>query len=432
MAPFLLQTLQSEIRRRLPPLSARQWQVLLLVSSATFFDYYDIILISLALKQIQTELLIDEAYIGLVGAVVQFGKIPAIFVSLIADRFGRRPVLLWTIVAYTLLTGLTAFATGAVWFALLQFGARIFATAEIILAHVVVAEEIEPRYRGWGIGLMGTIAGLGSGMAYVLFGFVDVIPGGWRGLYFIGLFPLVLLIFLRRGLPETTRFADAHAEPGGAANDFWATTASHLKPLLDLVRMYPGRFAVTGLATFFVFFAQEVGYFFTPKFLQENHGWKPYYLSMLAPLGVFGIMMNVVGGWMGDRFGRRQTLILFILLMGSAGLVLFNGDGFILLAAAVIGLGGFSAAVRTNLFVFTAELFPTSYRSTAGGGIMILNSLGGMLGLGAESLLYRLTGSHAIALTIIIAALAPAALAVWFIPETAGRSLEDIAPEKDR
>ncbi len=414
----------------LPELTPRQWKVLLLVSSATFFDYYDIILISLALKQIQTDLGIDDVYIGWIGAVVQFGKIPAIFVGVVADRFGRRPVLLWTIVGYTIFTGLTAFATGQFSFVLFQFLARLFATSEVILAHVVVAEEIHASHRGWGIGFMSALAALGSGMAYLLFGLVDLLPGGWRGLFLIGLVPLLLLIFLRRDLPETQRFAASSAgpvSPWALALDFRA----HLRPLLDMVRVYPGRFLIAGCATFFFYFSQEVGYFLTPRYLQESHDWLPYHISLLAPFGVFAVLLNVIGGWYGDRFGRKPATLLFLFLTGVAGFFLFNGSGFVFLAAALLCVGGFSAAARTNLFIYSAELFPTSYRSTAGGGLMILNSLGGMGGLAAESVLFALTGSHQVALTILVATILPALLVVAFFPETSGRTLEEISPERN-
>ncbi len=125
---------------RPPALTRRQWRVLGLVAAASLFDQYDLGLFSLALKQIQTELGIAEERLGLLGAIVIFGALPSSLLALAADRFGRRRLLLVTIVAYTLLTGATAFAPNAESFVALQFLARTFITAEIVLAMVVVAE----------------------------------------------------------------------------------------------------------------------------------------------------------------------------------------------------------------------------------------------------------------------------------------------------
>lgn len=80
---------------------------------------------------------------------------------------------------------------------------------------------------------------------------------------------------------------------------------------------------------------------------------------------------------------------------------------------------------------YGAELFPTSYRSTAAGVRTSVWALGGSIGLVLESFLYSMLGSHwsAISLLATFAALAPLIVIVTF-PETSGRSLEEIAPER--
>ena len=79
---------------------------------------------------------------------------------------------------------------------------------------------------------------------------------------------------------------------------------------------------------------------------------------------------------------------------------------------------------------FGAELFPTSYRSTAAGARGIVATVGAALGLVLESVLYRASGSHwtATSLLMLSAGAGPFIVAFAF-PETAGRSLEEIAPE---
>jgi len=124
VAPFL---------GRPPALTRRQWRVLGLVAMASFFEMYDLYLFALALKQIQADLAIPEASLGVLGSLVRFGALPAGLVALVADRIGRRTVLLGTILAYTLFTGATACAPTAQVFVLLQFGARTFAVAETLL-----------------------------------------------------------------------------------------------------------------------------------------------------------------------------------------------------------------------------------------------------------------------------------------------------------
>src|SRR4029079_12867218 len=119
---------------RPPPLTERQWLMLGLVSAVGFFESYDLYLMALNLKQIQQELGIGEASLGLMLSFVRSGAFFALLIVPFADRFGRRRVLIATIVAYTLMTALTALAPNTETFVALQFLARIFAVAEALLA----------------------------------------------------------------------------------------------------------------------------------------------------------------------------------------------------------------------------------------------------------------------------------------------------------
>src|SRR4051812_34229977 len=130
-----------------PPLTRRQWRVLSLIAFVTMFDQYDLGLFSLALKQIQADLSIPEAQLGQLGALVRLGALPALILTVFADHLGRRRVLVWSIAAYTLLTGATAFSPNATTFVALQFLARTFAVTEVSLAFVVIAEELDPEHR---------------------------------------------------------------------------------------------------------------------------------------------------------------------------------------------------------------------------------------------------------------------------------------------
>ena len=88
-------------------------------------------------------------------------------------------------------------------------------------------------------------------------------------------------------------------------------------------------------------------------------------------------------------------------------------------------------AAGVVLATYGNELFPTSYRSTASGARTIIATIGGVLGLAAESLLYGIYHSHwtAISLLVLVAFAAPIIVVIFF-PETSGRELEEISPER--
>lgn len=411
---------------RPPPLTERQWLMLGLVSAVGFFESYDLYLMSLNLKQIQQELGIGEASLGLMLSFVRSGAFFALLIVPFADRFGRRRVLIATIVAYTLMTGLTALAPNTETFVALQFLARIFAVAEALLATVVIVEEFAPENRGWGIGAAAAIQACGAGFAAVMFMFVDALPFGWRALYAVGVIPLCFVAYWRRTLPETGQFTRlAHASevltrPLPLFSNIWRAASEH-----------PQSFAVLALTFFCISVAGSSAGTFTPKYLQEVHGWSPSQIGMMNLIGGgLAIIGNPLSGWLSDRFGRRPTGSIFAFGYGLAVLAFYSVSGM-LLPVLWIACIFFSMGTDVTLSAYRTELFPTSMRSSASGATNLVSVTGGIVGLMSVSALYGVVGSTWTAILIVasLSLLVPAA--IWFLfPETARRSLDDIAPER--
>jgi len=407
-----------------PELTRRQWNILGLISFAVFFDQYDMTLLAMALKQIQLDLAIPEAELGRLGAVIRLGALPAFAIVLAADVFGRRRMMLYTIVAYTLLTGATAFAPDTQSFVVLQFFARTFAVAELLLAFVVITEEIDAAHRGWGIGALVALGACGSGTALLLFAAVDVLPYGWRSLYLFGLVPLALITWFRRGLPETERFARSRLT---VAASRWG-----MRPVGELISTYPRRLLGIAVVVGLLAFAENAGSFFVAKYLQEAHGWAPWQYSVLGFVGGFiGIFGSAYAGRLSDRWGRRRTGMLFLALHPLALIAFYQIGGPLLgvlwTVRVFTGVGG-----DVVLATFGNELFPTSHRSTAAGARMIASTIGGVAGLAAESVLYTSFGSHWTAVSVLALFALFAPLIVALFPETSGRELEEISAATDR
>jgi putative MFS transporter len=399
--------------------------VLGLVSIVSLFEQYDVVLFSMSLKQVQAELGLSDSSLGFLSSLVRAGALFSLPLTLAADRFGRRRLLLVTILGYTLCTGATAFAPNATTFVLFQFLARIFAAAELGVAIVVIAEEFDVEHRGWGLGALGALHACGAGVAGLAFAFVDVLPYGWRALYAIGLVPLLVVAYLRRTLPETDRF-EAVARERTALR-----AAPPLAPALDLVRRHPRRLAILAFAVVAIEIAMGPAISFAPKFLQDVHGWSPAQVAALTVGGgVFAIVGNSLAGWLSDRRGRRPVTLLFTCGVLLAIVAFYELPGLfapLLWIALVFGLMG----TQVTLGAYGAELFPTRVRSTASGVREFCKTAGAATGLALVSLLFGVVGSNwnAIALLCAVGALAPLTVLLFF-PETAGKRLEEIAPEE--
>ena len=96
-----------------------------------------------------------------------------------------------------------------------------------------------------------------------------------------------------------------------------------------------------------------------------------------------------------------------------------------------IGMVFSGMAAGVVLSIFGNELFPTSYRSTASGTRVVFVTIGGALSLMTESILFGVLGSHWEALSLmVLGSLAAPVMVLWLLPETSGRVLEEISPER--
>jgi MFS family permease len=410
------------IARNFPPFTPRQWRVFGIATTAGFFDNYDTALLSLALNQIQRGLAIGEAQLGAALSLIRLGYIASMLISPLADAFGRRQLLLYTIVGYTIFTGLSAVAPHANSFIASQFGARAFSGAEATISLVILAEEVDAAVRGWALGMLGALAISGYGLAAVVFALIGIIPFGWRGLYALALLPLALIIPLRRILPESRRFESEQGRGHGRL--------ALLGPLRALFNSYPGRLVSFLTVVFLGSLAGGSVGFFVPKYLQESHHWSPAQVSSLYVFGgALGIIGNIVAGRVSDRFGRRITGPLFIALETLLAYELYSVTTGVVVALW-IGWLFCDQAGATITNAYSAELFPTSFRAAAASALYVARYGGGAVGLLAEGLLYGVFRSHWHAIRVLTGFWFLSAVLMYLLfPETARRELEEIAPE---
>ncbi|MEZ4861549.1 MAG: MFS transporter [Caldilineaceae bacterium] len=415
----------------LPALTQRQWRTLGLVALAALVGSYDLALLQLALPQIEQSLAIPATQLSDLGAIIKLGSLPAFGFALAADGWGRRRLLIGAVLCFTLLTGATALAPNAALFVTLQFLVRMFVTVVAILAGVFIVEEFPAQVRGWGMGAYSAIASVGGGMAALLFALVEVLPFGWRALYLLGLGALGLLPLWRAALPETTRFLAQQATQATTQ----PTTATgplllRLQPLRQLIHTYPRRLLALGSIILFFNLGGDAALFYDPTYLQQAHGWQPWQISLLnLSAGFMAVLGSVTAGRMSDGVGRKRATALFLVAMPLFIIGYYNGVGW-LLPLLWAGLLFSSIGATVVLGAMNGELFPTSYRATAAGATALWATLSGALSLLIHGRLVSLGYSPWFAISLLALLLLVTPLFILLLPETSGRTLEEIAPER--
>jgi MFS family permease len=179
--------------------------------------------------------------------------------------------------------------------------------------------------------------------------------------------------------------------------------------------------------------ASSPALFFAPKYLQDVHGWSPGWVAALNfGGGFFAVIGNPLAGWLSDRYGRRPITAVFLILTALGAMGFYAGGGALVGVLWVLLVFG-NMGSEVTLAAYGAEMFPTSQRSTASGMRAFATTLGIVAGLAAVSALFALFQSNWTAILVLAAGALVAALLVGLgFPETAGRSLEEIAPEPER
>jgi MFS family permease len=356
------------------------------------------------------ELGASKADQGATLAAVRIGVLGAIALTALADRRGRRTVLLATATAACLATAAGALAPDLVTLGVDQAVVRGLTTAGAVLLTIIAAEEMPAGSRAYGVSLLTMAGALGVGMSLWVLPLADLGEQGWRLLFALGLLGLPLVRVVARHLRESRRFVVPHldATMAGHGRRFWLLAASAL------------------LLSLFTAPASQL----MNEFLRDERGYSAARISLFTILtntpGAIGI---VVGARLADTRGRR--LVGAVGVAGGTGLTvaMVLAGGWPMWALSVLG-AVVGAATVPALGVYGPELFPTSLRGRANGIIAILGVAGSVIGLLVAGYLSDRWDGLGPALAVL--SLGPAVMAVLVLvayPETAHRELEELNPE---
>jgi len=393
MGSFLFRMVQP--LRPAVPLERAQRRLLAALIGAAVFVQYDSTLLSLMLPYVQVDLDVPEGRLGLIAGTIRASALLTPLVLLLLARFSMRTRLLAAIGAYSILTALTGVAPNVLLFVFLQSMCRAFMVAEGVLATVVLLDALPTRTRGWAIGLGGTVGTLGTIAAYAALPFLGGVPGGWRWMYAAGVLPAVgLLAWRRYRLP-------AQPPALGDAREVSST------PLSRNVYVFAAVVALWGSAVF-------SAWFFIPKYLHDI-GWDRAAISGTGILaGVVAISSALAAGRLSDRFGRRPLLVASLSLGLCSSLAVFVASDARVIALAWIALAWALSAADVLVFTYGGELAPVGRRAAATTAVGMAWTLGSVVGLAGESVLYEVVGSHGRAL-VILHVLAVAAVGLFLI-----------------
>jgi putative MFS transporter len=402
--------------------------MLLLLLAATFFEGYDGAILALVLPAIRDTFNVAESQLGVSRAIIELGLGAAFFLARAGDRWGRRTLLLWSVLGYTVMTGLTAVSWDLTSFTAFQALSRVFLGAEYAVAVTMIVEEFPKERRARTLGLFLMCSAVGAvAVALLLLAGVTDLPLEWRTLYLVGVIPLIFLAVFRRGIKETQRFTEHkdNIERGGGSlkMNFFEPWRPHyrrtlvLVGLIHLMRSLP----LFGATSWFFYFAER----------EAGMKSATLYLIFIVAYG-FGTLGYWVCGHLMDRFGRRPTAIGYGILAAASSMALFQVRGSFALGVMLVVAVFFGLGMAPVTGAISTELFPTYIRNQSAAWCRNIFEIAGFI-LGP--LLVGVLGDHYTGalgsigdtVTVLVLLFIPATWLIWrHLPETKGRELEEI------
>ena len=383
-------------------------------------DAFDVQLFAVVIPTLIAAFGLSNTEAGLIGGVTLVtGAIGGWVGGALADRFGRVPALQATILWFSIATFLSAFAQTFPQLLVLKGLQGLGFGAEWAVGAVLMGETIRPEHRGKALASVQSAWAVGWGASVLLFTLVfSILPQeiAWRALFAAGLLPALLVVYVRRGIPEPpARAAAATPRPAfrGTLSGIFAPGVLRSTVIGGLIGAgaHGGYYALTT---------------WLPTYLRTERG-----LSVPGTGAYLGVI--IVAFWCGclaaalvlDRLGRRGTVVGF-----AAGSVM-TVVAYTLLPLTdtqllVLGfpLGFFAAGIPASLGALFSELYPGGVRGT---GVGFCYNVGRIAAAAFPVIVGRLSESVSLATAIgIDAALAYAlvVVAVLLLPETKGRRLD--------
>jgi MFS family permease len=324
-------------------------------------DGMDVMLYSFVLAYLMGEFGMSKSTGGLLNSLtLGASAVGGLFFGVLADRFGRTRALMGSILVYSISSAACGFSRSIPQLAFFRLLLGLGMGGEWSTGAALIAETWRAEHRGKALGLMQSTYAIGEALAAIIV--LLVFPHfGWRAVFFVGVLPALLVLWIYRGVPEPELWKKRAKEKYSGVLRKLLQKDIFCKGVLATTMNACGMFGYWGLFT-----------------------WIPSYLSLPVPKGGRGLGLAVgttfylvlsPGKWLGyasfgffaDVFGRRKPYFTYLFIAA----VLVPLYGIIRSPALLMLLGPFVAFFGTGFFsgyaAIASELFPGEIRAAAMG-----------------------------------------------------------------
>jgi len=439
------------------PLSGFHYRLLLLSGLGWLFDSMDVGLMSFVLAPLKTVWSLAPDQIAAVSSSGVAGMfVGGAVAGSLADRFGRKTVFQWTLLIFSVATGLCALAQGYASLVGLRFLVGVGLGGELPVAAALVSEFAPARHRGRLVVLLESFWAFGWAaaaiIAAVLARHADATGHDfpWRVAFLIGALPALYVFVLRRRVPESPRYLMAHGRQdeaeailrsieGGSADerpiaapppDPEPEPPARRARLRDLFA--PGIARRTAML-WILWFAMAYSYYGIFTWLPTLIAGKGFALVQTFQFTLVITVAQIPGyftaAYLVEKVGRKATLAPFLVACALSSFLFGSAGSTRELVAWGCLVSFFNLGAWGVTYGYTPELYPTWLRGTGTGSAAAFGRIGGVLApLAVGRLIGAWGGGFSAVFVMFAAVLVAGAIGVVLLgEETRGRTLEEIS-----
>jgi putative MFS transporter len=435
------------------PVTRRLLWIRVIIGSATFFDAYTVLVIAFAMPQLAEQWDLSPTQVGAILSAGYLGQlVGALFFGWLAERLGRLPTLLITIVLFVSMDIACLFAWSGTAMMAFRFLQGVGTGGEVPVASAYINEFIGAKKRGRFFLLYELIFPIG--LMFAGFAGYFLVPHfGWKALFIVGLIPAIVMIPLRILMPESPRWLASKGriekgdkvvtmleneankegkplpEPVLRPVDAKATAKSdwrelfkgiYLKRTLMIWVLWVSVYTVNnGMITWLPTLYKQV--FKLPLQTSLAYGWTTSAIGVLASVAC-ALLIDKVGRkrWYATAFGLAVVPLVSLMLFGATSAVQ-------VLVGATIAYA-ILQTVAFSLYLYSAELYPTRLRAIGTGFGSAWLRLGSSLGPVIVGFVVAGVGIQFVFGVFAIFAIIGCLTSAFFGIETKGKVLEELSP----
>lgn len=389
-----------DLRRRIAdsPMSGYQWLVVGLTFMLNMLDGFDVLAVAFTAKSIQAELGLDGKHIGTLMSVGLLGMtVGSMLLAPLADRFGRRPLLIFSTLLSAVGMLMTYFAHSLESIALWRIVTGLGVGGILPCTNVIVSEYANKKWRGLAIAVYASGFGIGAmlgGMSAVVLqdGY------GWRSVFMVGAVQTFAAVaVLAALLPESVDFLLTKRPPNAKArldkilhkirlSGEWAFPEAEQgakKAKVSVLRLFEPQYRATTLLIWLAFISVMAAYYFisswTPALLEQAGMAKTQSQSVGMAISIGGAIGSLVFGFLVSRWTPRAVLITFAVSAAATIFAFLSADALGAALAFAVLLGALMNGCIAGLYTINPTLYATDFRSTGVGVTIGVGRLGSIL-----------------------------------------------------